>query len=1176
MKPHYVAVLLGVLFVLSAFTPAAQAAPEDEEIPMLRLFIEKEEYTVGEQVNISAEVTSNGRFVNPDANPGGAVQVAILMNFSFGGPGGPGDIEWITMDPVPTERGKFTGSFVSKAHHVVSLDPTSEGLPLMGKVIFMMAMCTYFNVQATTMALVTIEEGPVINVAVNDHYPSPGDTVTVTVTTTNGTVVDAADVVVGLASYDGVTETNLADLTVIRESTGVYKAQYTIPVGLTVATMYTVFAGASFSDYNTSAYLSPLFGTGFMVSFFDVWFQNISATDDVTDVAMWVADLDGNALEGIDLDLDVMVYASGGGMTTENVSNTTGADGQTRLIITHADAERVDINGTVTDGVVTQRMYFEGVVDRSPIEAPEPEDPGEDFTIEPWDEPDNGPIFDMIKEPGDPIHVKYRAFNSSGAVANKRINWYLIDRDGFFDTNWTTIDSGFEITDANGDFDLTFLVPDNDVNGWLMFEAVMWNSEDERMERMESSEPLLDTGFFSRDENIKITVDRVHKDDPMEIRATVPLPESYYIGHFFAVFDEQSGLTNWGQPQALGPSSDDFNIMPLPKMGPDTFGMDKKLPEFFPEDQSIAFMVLSVDLMAFRIQMNYVMLGYGESSTKGIDANQPNEPEPIHAGTNGTLEFDVENTGAGTDHYSVEQMTGPDWLVWDSETVSIEPSEIGTFTATVVVPEGINENRYYFNVTVKSDTDETLFIDMELWVDVIVNGVDVTIVDDEETAFPEETVEFIVSVENTGQGNDTFAIALTGDAASWATPSHTSVSLQEGGTAEIIVSVSVPVDADEETYDLTLTATSWDGVTEDAVSMAVSVLVDGVDIVAETELDDTWREVTIPLVFLVTNTGQGNDTFAITLVTDVPDAAVLSDTVIDVAEGATEAVTVEVTPPDDADAGFYEFTLVATSANNVTEASATSTVHLWVTGMVLTPEDDSVVGYRGDQLVFDIEVENTGQERDIFAMTHDGQDWPESVIFSSNPIALDPAEKGTITVTVILSDTIDQGVYSIEVTATSQDAVATESVDLEVKVTVNGVSVELSLDSITLTKGKEKEVTLTITNTGQGSDTFSILMAGASSNWTVADKAVVTLAEGATETVTLTISPEKKVSGKQAFLDITVVSSDPEFNAGVQLEVQLKEPAEEGGLSSTMLIAIVVIIVIAVALMVYMMQAKSD
>jgi uncharacterized membrane protein len=494
----------------------------------------------------------------------------------------------------------------------------------------------------------------------------------------------------------------------------------------------------------------------------------------------------------------------------------------------------------------------------------------------------------------------------------------------------------------------------------------------------------------------------------------------------------------------------------------------------------------------------------------------------------------------------------------------------------VVVPEGVAENRYYFNVTVTSETDDTVTKSIELFVDVMVNGVDVGIVDDEATAFPEETVEFIVSIENTGQGNDTFAITLTGDGAIWATPSHTSVTLQEGGTAEVIVQVSVPEDADEDTYTLGLTATSQDGVTDDSVGMSVHVLVDGVDVEAEKDLDETWREIVMTFPFNVTNTGQGNDTFAITVEGDEPGWAILSDGSVLVEEGETVVVIMEVTPPDDADAGFYEFTLVATSANGVTNASASSSLHVWVTGVDLTPDEESKDAYRGEQLVFEIEMENTGQERDVYTLSHDGADWAESTIFGSNPVALDPDEKGTVTVTVILPDTIDEGVYGFKVTATSGDAVVNGTVDLEVVVTVNGVEVSLSQGSITITKGKTKEVTLTVTNTGQGSDTYNILLLGAASNWTEADKTQVTLAEGASETVTLTLSPGEDEEGKQAFLDITVVSSDPEFNAAQQLEVLLKEPPEEGGLSTGVLIAVVVIIVIAVALLIYMMQARSD
>ncbi len=87
---------------------------------------------------------------------------------------------------------------------------------------------------------------------------------------------------------------------------------------------------------------------------------------------------------------------------------------------------------------------------------------------------------------------------------------------------------------------------------------------------------------------------------------------------------------------------------------------------------------------------------------------------------------------------------------------------------------------------------------------------------------------------------------------------------------------------------------------------------------------------------------------------------------------------------------------------------------------------------------------------------------------------------------------------------------------------------------------------------------------------------MVTLAEGASQTVTMTISPGKKVEGKQAFLDITVVSSDPNFNAGDQVEVLLKAPPEEGGISTGLLIAMVVIVIVVLAIIVYTMQARSD
>jgi uncharacterized membrane protein len=236
-----------------------------------------------------------------------------------------------------------------------------------------------------------------------------------------------------------------------------------------------------------------------------------------------------------------------------------------------------------------------------------------------------------------------------------------------------------------------------------------------------------------------------------------------------------------------------------------------------------------------------------------------------------------------------------------------------------------------------------------------------------------------------------------------------------------------------------------------------------------------------------------------------------------------------------------------------------------------------MTGYRGEQLKFDFDLTNTGQERDVFTLTHEGTEWAEGILFSATPVALDPDEVGVVSATVMLSDTIDEDVYTFIVKATSQDGMSDSFNTLTVNMVVNGVGISVTSESIVITKGKENEITLTIENTGQGSDTFTILYTGEASNWTTPEKSVVTLAEGLSETVIFTISPSKNVKGDQAFLDITVVSSDPTFNEKVQVQVVLKTPEDEdGGLSTTALIAIVVIIIVIVGVVVYMMQSKED
>jgi uncharacterized membrane protein len=1153
MRPHSVAILLALLCVVSLFGPATVAAPENEEIPQLRLAFERETYEVGELVNVSLFLTSNGRPVNPDFIPPPLRSIVFAVNSTI--PIGQPPMEyWDLRNVTKVTDGEYAANFTLADHHVQRMLPFGGGIPVIGKLVFMMAMCSYTpigasdSVQVTSMGIISIEDGPTIETAISDFYPEPGDTVDITVSIKNGTPIDAKTVKVELKSFDGQTENVIGELRVNNESVGVYKASYTVPVDLAMATDYSVHSSASFSDYGDTNFISPIFDMGFTVRFFDLYFEKTSESAGSTSMNAWVADLDGNALEGITVQL---TQQTPGGLP-QTATRDTDSTGKTFFNLDHASAERVDVWGSLTDGTYTQRFYMEAIVDFS---VPEPNVPDEfeDLNVEPWDTPEGDTIFDNIKRPGDDVTTKFRVYNATGEVVpDKRLNWYLLDRDGFLDTDFTVVESGYVVTDSTGDFMLTYKVPPTDVNGWLMFETVLWNPDKEPTggyERYETSEPLFDAGFFPIDEGIELSVDRVTKDAPIELRAKVALPPNSFIGHFLTVIDEATGETDWGQPMDLGDSGDDFPVIPLPKVGPAIYGLDKQLPEFFPEDQAIAFAAITLDLTQFKIMMNYVIVGYDESTIKGVDANVPVPPEAVNAGGTGDFELTVENTGAGRDTFSVEQTVGPgSWLDFPTS-VTVAASETESLTVNVTVPPDVDEGTYSFNLTVTSKDPDVSDV-VEVSVDVLVNGVVIRSRTSEDTAFRDETVDFIVTVNNTGQGNDTYAISVEGTGAPWTSTGHSSVTVPEGSEGEVVVQVAVPSDADEGAYLVNVTATSSDGVTSAGVTLTVNVLVDGVTVVGAVDFEETWPDEAVSFEFTVTNTGQGPDIFTLVLEGTQPGWGGISNGVLALEEGASETVTVEVTAPTDPAEGFYDFVLRATSANGITTATAQTSVKIWVNSVVVNTDPGTAPGHRTDMLQVTLTITNDGQGADVVTLSHEDSDWAELVTFASNPVSVPEGGSVDVDMTVQLPTDIDEGTYFLNVIGTSEDARSTGTTSYRVDVTVNGVEATLSDVSKKIKQGERAKLTITLTNTGQGEDTFTISFVGSAGDWATFDRTVVTLAEGASEDVTVTIKVPKKAKPGDAVLNVTVASADTTFIDTAQFQVVVKKADESPGMGA--------------------------
>jgi len=438
----------------------------------------------------------------------------------------------------------------------------------------------------------------------------------------------------------------------------------------------------------------------------------------------------------------------------------------------------------------------------------------------------------------------------------------------------------------------------------------------------------------------------------------------------------------------------------------------------------------------------------------------------------------------------------------------------------------------------------------------------------------EETVNYILTINNTGQGEDTYNIIVSGPIEDWTSLSISEITVPANGESDVVVQVDVPDDADEGSYLLNATVTSLDGTVGQSVIMTLNVQVDEVTVAAQSDLVETHPEEVVSILFDVTNSGQGDDTYTITLEGDPAPWSVLSVESVEVAEGVTVQVLVEVTPPEDTDEAYYDLTLVATTSNGVTNDSAVSSIFVMVNGLILTAEEPVKTGYQGGQAEFVIALENTGQDRDVYTLSYEGADWADLILWDS-PVGIDEGATGNVAVTVTLPDTIAEGTYKLTVTATSDDGVTSDSIELTVEVVVNGLSISLEEASVVTEPGKTVECILLIENTGTGSDTYTVELSHPVADWTDQTEIIITVAEGETGTVTISIDVPKDEKGPDAFLNIDVFSEDRSFTELTQFQVIIKEKDDGSEGTGLWLVIVGVAIVAVLVLVVVFFMATS-
>jgi uncharacterized repeat protein (TIGR01451 family) len=402
----------------------------------------------------------------------------------------------------------------------------------------------------------------------------------------------------------------------------------------------------------------------------------------------------------------------------------------------------------------------------------------------------------------------------------------------------------------------------------------------------------------------------------------------------------------------------------------------------------------------------------------------------------------VTNTGNVSDTYDLEAADNidPSWnptILPTSLTVPAGQSDNATLTVTI--PEGA-ENCTRDNITVTATavdnediTDNASCVAHA--VAEIIRDMDVLIEPSYQSALAGESIEFTVTVINTGNVLDTYDLEVIDNITpSWSLTLEDNLEVPADENREATLTVTIPSGAENCTRDnITVTATSVENENVSDNASCVAHAVSEVRIEFEVSIEPGSQEdengAMLTYTVTVTNRGTVSDTYDL----DASDDAIWSPTVLpeslSLAVGEPGTATLTVTIPGGAENCTEDLiTVTATSQENgEVENSASCVAHcligapppLYGVEVSISPSENE--SSPGDTVTFAVTVKNTGTVSDSYTLENsDNASWTMSLSETSvGPLS------GGASDTVILNVAIPAGTVectrdNIRVRATSQ------------------------------------------------------------------------------------------------------------------------------------------------------------
>jgi uncharacterized membrane protein len=387
-----------------------------------------------------------------------------------------------------------------------------------------------------------------------------------------------------------------------------------------------------------------------------------------------------------------------------------------------------------------------------------------------------------------------------------------------------------------------------------------------------------------------------------------------------------------------------------------------------------------------------------------------------HPGNSVSYIITVRNDGSAADTFTLSTQ-GNTWPVQLSQTSvgPLAPGAQAQVTVTVQVPDNASyHSTDTVNVTATSQGNINKKDTQPLTTQAhFIVGSQVTSVTAANSGLPGQTLNYTLSITNTGEYADTYSVEIISAWSAALVPAGPIGPIAPGESRTLTFSITIPAAAangSANTASLIFRSSTDPAIATTSNFLATVYIPTAIAVTPPSAAQDGVPGQTITYHLQVTNDGAATDTFDVNVSSSWPVVLTPPGALADIPASASRSLTMSVTiPPTATNGSANAITLLFRS--QIAPSTSVTVTYLAntriVAGLQLTPAALSQKGKSGETIAYTLHITNTGNFVDTFTVTS-VSNWGVNV----TPTSVGPLEAGgaaTLTVYVSIPAAAIQG-----------------------------------------------------------------------------------------------------------------------------------------------------------------------